>query len=255
VAADDGTTYQRTLRGRFVPSGRLAPAKPSAFESRLVDAAHPLPRAFMAASGVKSLLARGASAALKTGETVARLAEFPFLGEERRGDKLIAAIGPGVFLPRRTVAVAAPVPAPAGLKPKERWIDVNLTEQTLVAYEGAMPVFATVVSSGRPGFETPEGSFSIYAKHVTVTMDDTAAGAEAYSIEDVPWTMFFKDSIALHAAFWHDKFGRVHSHGCVNLAPADARRLFFWAGPTLPAGLHGIVATRQNPGTRVIVHK
>jgi lipoprotein-anchoring transpeptidase ErfK/SrfK len=109
------------------------------------------------------------------------------------------------------------------------------------------------VSTGKPGFETPQGVFRILAKHVSATMDGTAGSDETYSIEDVPWTMYFQGSYALHAAFWHDRFGNVRSHGCVNLAPADARWLFQWATPVLPGGWHGVVASHDNPGTWLVV--
>ena len=54
-------------------------------------------------------------------------------------------------------------------------------------------------------------------------MDDTESLTEAYSIEDVPWTMYFHESYALHAAFWHDHFGRPRSHGCINLSTDNAQ--------------------------------
>ncbi len=85
-------------------------------------------------------------------------------------------------------------------------------------------------------------------------MDDDGASDGTYRIEDVPWVMYFEKSLALHGAFWHSGFGRERSHGCVNLTPHDARHLFMWAGPNLPEGWHGVRATKENPGTRVIVH-
>jgi lipoprotein-anchoring transpeptidase ErfK/SrfK len=130
-------------------------------------------------------------------------------------------------------------------------VHVDLSSQTLVAYEGDRAVFATLVSSGREGFETPTGTIRIQSKHVSATMDDTASATEAYSIEDVPWTMYFEGSFALHAALWHDQFGRPRSHGCVNLAPADARWLFQWTGPVLPPGWHGVVASSRRQGSWV----
>jgi lipoprotein-anchoring transpeptidase ErfK/SrfK len=134
-----------------------------------------------------------------------------------------------------------------------RFIRVSLSQQTLVAYDGPEPVFATLVSTGKEGFETPQGLFRIQQKHVSATMDGLVGSDEAYSIEDVPWTMYFTGSIALHAAFWHDHFGEVHSHGCVNLAPADARWLFRFTTPVLPSGYHGVVAGHDNPGTWVAI--
>jgi lipoprotein-anchoring transpeptidase ErfK/SrfK len=137
---------------------------------------------------------------------------------------------------------------------RARYIAVQLSTQTLVAYDGPTPVFATLVSTGKPEHETPTGIYRIQQKHVSATMDAEATGADdAYSIEDVPWTMYFSRGLALHAAFWHEGFGRVHSHGCVNIAPLDARWLFEWTAPNLPVGFHGVFATRENPGTFVVI--
>jgi hypothetical protein len=154
-----------------------------------------------------------------------------------------------------------PGPPPPDLAPGEKWIDVNLATQTLVAFEGDKPVYATLISSGRHDDHDPAkdhrtqmGSFRIREKHVSATMDDDSASDGPYSIEDVPWIMYFNKSYALHGAFWHSAFGHERSHGCVNLNPHDAKEIFGWAGPTLPSGWHGVRATDANPGTRVIVH-
>jgi len=252
---EGGVAYQRTVRGRFIEADRLYPAKPSALQGVLLDGRTTLPLAFTVRGGVSLLVQQVDGGPLVADGKLGRYEHLPYLGELKRKGKRYARVGERSFVPWTAVTVVQAVPPPEDIRPGERWIDVNLTRQTLVAYEGEVPVFATLIASGREGFETPEGSFRIYGKHVTVTMDDPAAGEEAYSIEDVPWTQYFDEGYALHAAFWHDRFGRVRSHGCVNLSPADARRLFFWTGPHLPAGLHGIVATRDNPGTRVVIHK
>ena len=151
---------------------------------------------------------------------------------------------------------------PADLRPNEKWIDVDLTRQALVAFEGMRPVFATLISSGRRNpqdkekdFPTPTGSYRIREKHVTTTMDGDVASDGPYSIEDVPWVMYFQGSYALHAAFWHDAFGHMRSHGCVNMAPEDARTLFAWTDPPLPAGWHGAFSRDDASGTRIIVHE
>jgi hypothetical protein len=159
------------------------------------------------------------------------------------------------------VTTTKPGPPPADLAPDEKWIDVNLSAQTLVAFEGDKPVYATLVSTGRHDDKDPAkdhrtqmGSFRIREKHISATMDDDSASDGPYSIEDVPWIMYFNKSYALHGAFWHSAFGHERSHGCVNINPHDAKELFGWAGPTLPTGWHGVRATEANPGTRVIVH-
>jgi hypothetical protein len=150
-----------------------------------------------------------------------------------------------------------PNPAPDGLGEHERWIDVNLRRQTLVAFDGKTPVFATLVSSGRNEHETPTGSFRVREKHITATMDGDSeiASDGPYSIEDVPYIQYFYGGYALHGAFWHASFGHVKSHGCINLAPWDARALFSWTDPPLPAGWHGTFANKDSQGTRVIVHE
>jgi signal peptidase I len=154
-----------------------------------------------------------------------------------------------------------PGPPPADLASGEKWIDVNLSTQTLVAFEGDKAVYATLISSGRhddkdasKDHRTQMGSFRIREKHISATMDDDSASDGPYSIEDVPWIMYFNKSYALHGAFWHSAFGHERSHGCVNLNPHDAKEIFTWAGPALPTGWHGVRATDNNPGTRVIVH-
>ncbi|MBS2016207.1 MAG: L,D-transpeptidase [Deltaproteobacteria bacterium] len=167
----------------------------------------------------------------------------------------------GFWVRLMDLKVARPAP-PADLEPNEKWIDVDLTRQALVAFEGTKPVFATLISSGRrnPGdkehdFPTPTGTFHVREKHVTTTMDGDVAADGPYSIEDVPWVMYFQGSYALHGAFWHDAFGRVRSHGCVNMAPEDARTLFHWADPQLPTGWHGVFAKDDHAGTRIVIHE
>ncbi|MGH7293457.1 MAG: L,D-transpeptidase [Polyangiaceae bacterium] len=150
-----------------------------------------------------------------------------------------------------------PGPAPEKLGDHEKWIDVNLHRQTLVAFEGATPVYATIVSSGRNEHETVTGSFHIREKHIASTMDGDAdiAADGPYSIEDVPYIEYFSGGYALHGAFWHAEFGHVKSHGCVNLAPWDAKTIFGWTDPQLPEGWHAVMATKDRPGTRVVVHE
>ena len=156
--------------------------------------------------------------------------------------------------------VTNPGPPPRNLAPGEKWIDVNLGLESLVAFEGDKPVFATIISSGRhdddpaKDHRTRPGEFRVREKHISATMDNDTATDGPYSIEDVPWIMYFDGSTALHGAFWHSRFGHERSHGCVNMTPHDAHELFGWVGPKLPDGWHGVRATDANPGTRVIVH-
>ncbi len=143
-----------------------------------------------------------------------------------------------------------------------KWMDVNLEKQTLVAYEGTVPVFATLVSTGRIkredvaelNHETPTGVFRISSKHLTHTMDGDNAFDGPYSVDDVPYVMYFQLAYALHSAFWHGRFGRPKSHGCVNLAPQDARYIYSWSGPHVPQGWHVGYPTDENKGSLLYIH-
>jgi lipoprotein-anchoring transpeptidase ErfK/SrfK len=76
---------------------------------------------------------------------------------------------------------------------------------------------------------------------------------ENYAIQAVPWVMYFQKGYGLHGTFWHHAFGRVQSHGCVNLSPADAERLFDFASPHLPSGWTAALPTVYEQGSFVRV--
>jgi lipoprotein-anchoring transpeptidase ErfK/SrfK len=92
-------------------------------------------------------------------------------------------------------------------------------------------VYATLTSTGVPGFWTRPGLFQIFEKTETTPMSGAfeADASDYYYLEDVPWTMYFDEARALHGAYWHTKFGYEQSHGCVNLSAGDSRWLFDWA--------------------------
>ncbi|MFZ0544162.1 MAG: L,D-transpeptidase family protein [Candidatus Promineifilaceae bacterium] len=117
---------------------------------------------------------------------------------------------------------------PVGLLPSERWIDVTLSTQTLVAYEGDTPVFNTLISSGLPGHETVIGQFRIWLRYPSQTMDGTRLGYDYY-LEGVPYVQYFYEDYALHGTYWHSNFGHPMSHGCVNLSTPDAEWLYNFA--------------------------
>jgi hypothetical protein len=150
-------------------------------------------------------------------------------------------------------------PPPAEALPGERWLDVDLAKQTLVAYVGDQAKFATLISSGRgakgSATATPPGVHRIWVKLATSDMDnvDDASAEQNYAIEAVPWVMFFHHGVGLHGTFWHRRFGEVKSHGCVNLSPVDAERLFYWTSPRLLPGWSAVLPTPHELGTLVRV--
>ncbi|HEX6273786.1 MAG TPA: L,D-transpeptidase family protein [Polyangiaceae bacterium] len=137
------------------------------------------------------------------------------------------------------------------------WIHVAIGAQTLVAYVGKEPVFATLVSTGSDGLAdpaesraTPRGEFLVHTKHLTATMSGDEVGDE-FDLRDVPYVQYWSGGYAFHAAYWHDAFGVPRSHGCVNLSPLDARWLFHFTEPSVPRGWHGAFSLRD--GTLVSI--
>ena len=123
------------------------------------------------------------------------------------------------------VASATPTPLPtthigAGF----RWIDVDLTHQRLVAYEGQTPVRSVTVSTGLPRTPTVTGRFKIYVKYRSAPMS-----GPGYYLPNVPYVMYFYRGYGLHGTYWHNNFGRPMSHGCVNLPTPQAEWLYNWA--------------------------
>lgn len=106
----------------------------------------------------------------------------------------------------------------------KRWIQVDLSEQRLITWEGNKPVFGVIVSTGKKDTPTPTGVFNIYTK-----LEKTRMKGEDYDIEDVPHTMYYQGSYGIHGAFWHKSFGTPVSRGCVNVAPNHAKKIFNWA--------------------------
>ncbi|NUQ78286.1 MAG: L,D-transpeptidase family protein [Polyangiaceae bacterium] len=274
----------------------------------------------------------------------------------------------------------APSTWPEDAEKGKKWIEISITNQTLVMWEGKRPIYATLVSTGQAGLDDPKkttatvrGTFKIRNKHITATMDSNESssvggranttalvssepegdrpaprsggkdsdkkaadkgGAKAasskkttntkatntkntktnttkgssksagsnkgsnkakpasntkpagkpasssdaapvipkkgdgvygvtrrrgegtYQLRDVPYIQYFESGYALHAAYWHDVFGTPRSHGCVNLSPVDAHRLFLWTDPPIPDGWHAInTGEEMGEGTTVIIHE
>ncbi len=137
-------------------------------------------------------------------------------------------VGPGQWLEQRKVARVLPVSRPEGST--DKWVSVNLFEQVLTAYEGDRLVFATLISSGLPNFQTNVGTFKVWHRADATPMSGAMGSPAAYSLPAVPYVMFFDDEISLHGTYWHDGFGFKHSHGCVNMSITDAHWIYDWSG-------------------------
>ncbi|MBI5465008.1 L,D-transpeptidase [Candidatus Gottesmanbacteria bacterium] len=138
-------------------------------------------------------------------------------------------------------------------------IEVDLTHQHLYAFEGDNVVMDFPVSSGK-WYPTPTGTFRIWVKlRATRMAGGNPAIGTYYNLPNVPWTMFYyNDQISkergfsLHGAYWHNNFGHPMSHGCVNIAPDNAKRLYDWAEPATSG--FSTSATKDEPGTLVTVY-
>ncbi|OGM76427.1 hypothetical protein A2188_03095 [Candidatus Woesebacteria bacterium RIFOXYA1_FULL_43_9] len=141
-----------------------------------------------------------------------------------------------------------------------KWIEVDLSDQKVYAWDGNNLFLSSLVSTGLPWWPTPTGQFDIWIK-LRATRMEGGEGKYYYNLPNVPYTMFFYNDevpkyrgFSLHGAYWHNDFGKVHSHGCVNLPIPVAEQLYYWANPILSEGKNLVYASPENTGTRVVIH-
>ncbi len=114
-----------------------------------------------------------------------------------------------------------------------RYIDVNLSEQTLYAFEGGTQVKSFLVSTGKRGYETPTGEFNVYAKTSSQLMD-----GPDYYLPNVPWISWISGDYSIHGTYWHSNFGTPMSHGCINASTPDAEWVYNWVDIGTPVFIH-----------------
>ena len=106
----------------------------------------------------------------------------------------------------------------------ERWIEVNLSEQRVYAWEGDVLMNSFIVSTGTWQTPTVTGTFSIWNKTPIQAMS-----GPGYYLPNVPYVMYFYKDYGFHGTYWHNNFGTPMSHGCVNLTIPDSEWLYNWA--------------------------
>ena len=159
-----------------------------------------------------------------------------------------------LWLEQRRVALIKKAERPEQIPPDSKWIDINLYEQTITAYEGDNMVYVSLISSGLPGFETEQGLFRIWAKVRFAKMGGGKPGKDFYWLEDVPYHMYFFQGFAIHGAYWHNNFGVKQSHGCVNISCLDAAWFFNWTLPEAPAD-KWVINRKGKDNTWVWIHE
>jgi lipoprotein-anchoring transpeptidase ErfK/SrfK len=167
----------------------------------------------------------------KTGDTLYRFTVVQIYDAQTVDNRVWYEVGPDEWIEQTSIAKVDPDPTvPEGVQ-DNRWISINLFEQTLAVYDRGELVFATMTATGLPGWWTQPGVFQVYKKLATDTMSGSFAAdrSDYYYLQDVPWVMYFDKARALHGAYWHNGYGYPRSHGCVNLSPFDAHWLYNWA--------------------------
>ena len=260
VSVDDLVEYEgqhwyQINAEEFVPADALAIASPSHFQGIYLSEQPQHAFAWINRGVQPSVAPQGALNAKV--EPFQRYQLVTIFAEEFRSDEIWYLVGPDQWIEQTNVARADVDPPPEGVPENAKWIEVDLFEQTIAAYEGERMLYATLISSGRTATATPPGLYSLWSKVRVGKMSnpDVEDGhVSYYYLEDVPWTMYFNEGYSIHAAYWHDAFGFTRSHGCVNLAPRDARWFFTWADPMMPTDTKRLYIGQGMLNTWVWVH-
>jgi L,D-transpeptidase catalytic domain len=269
----DGRTWVVTSDQMYMPKDRLKLYPRSEFQGVWLKEGRSLPLAFFRKTARPRYTKRPDGGFEATGASFARLARVGLTGrsEGEGEDRFVETQEPGVWVRANEAVVIeaakrSPLEGenPEGAPPR-KWIEVSVLGGWLVAYEELTPVFATLISPGRGGVprkgippietaSTPTGRFRVDGKFVTATMVSSTNEKIVHS--DVQFVQNFHGAHSLHAAYWHDDWGEPKSGGCVNLSPLDAKEMYAWTDPPVPAGWHGLRATPDaGRSTVVIVHR
>jgi lipoprotein-anchoring transpeptidase ErfK/SrfK len=181
-------------------------------------------------------------------------------GDYEKGADMALYEGQEVGIPNEIAATKTNPNVLGTTDPNNKWIEVDLSEQKVRAWDGNTLFLESLVSTGLPYFPTPKGEFRIWSKFRYTRMTG-GEGRYYYNLPNVPFVMFFQSDqvpgyrgYSLHGTYWHHDFGKVHSHGCVNLPTPIAEKLYYWTTPVIPAGKNSVFADKDNPGTRIVIH-
>ncbi|HSC89165.1 MAG TPA: L,D-transpeptidase, partial [Polyangiaceae bacterium] len=325
--ADFERRFGVTVDLRLIPTSKVKPDGASPFHGIEIPPDFHFPFAFVLKRDVTLFKLIADKDEARPAEPAPRRALVPLSGNARikAGRRYYQTLGDKTrWLSDQDIGIVhQPDVWPDAANQGEKWIDISIGQQTLVLYEGKVPRYATLISSGRDRFgdpkkdhTTPLGDFRLQSKHVAAAMDSnenstvsggqrSAApeldeegratverlkkaraagqklsaederrwknvekgrhpeygvtrrrGSTTFELRDVPWIQYFSAGFALHGAYWHDVFGLPRSHGCVNLAPIDARLVFEWTDPPVPSGWHGVnIGEDMGKGTAIHIRR
>ena len=256
TAPDESHEPQRLglrMDGQFVRADDLEPALGSTFRGITLESKQDLSLGFVVRRGVRLFSLEG-DVPEKKGE-LAYHDSMRLSGRFRTtdGEKFYER-SDGAWVHHKDITlVQARGELPEFATGNQKWIDISVITGTLVAYEGNVPVFATLVSVGRDRLGDPEttastarGTFRVVEKHIT----RRARPSEELALEDAPWAMKLESGQWLTASPRHDRFGIEHTDGDIEVSPADGAYLFAWATPNVPSGWHGVAV---DPATETLV--
>lgn len=275
VFEHEGRRWLLSADGTVVPADRTRPFKESSFQGVELDDKTQLPLGWFREGPVAQYRKEG-DKLVPVGEHWQRLGHVRLdpAVEPRSQDRetYLATLERGargtLWVRERDVSRAEMrEKLPWGITNQDKWLWMSITKGTLVAYEGERPVFSTLVSPGVGGVPvkgrdpvkystTPMGIYRITYKHRAATMSPEQGEDRSFWIADVPYTQYFDAPFALHVAYWHDRFGKGMSAGCVNLSPRDGKRLFGFTDPAVPEDWNGAAAGGANgKGTFVVIER
>lgn len=253
-----------TATGRFVPIDRLEPVLGSTFHGKLLKKLDDLPVAFTIRAGVDGYELGKNATAKRIDEEYAARERIDLTGRYRTVNKQRYWFTKSGHWMRHKdlIVVLNRTKFPDFATGDQKWIDISLANQTLVAWEGRKPILATLISSGRDrlgdpneGPSTIQGVFNLRDKAILRDVDGKEVGLK-YELFDAPWVMSFADGFALTGCTWHNRFGEALGHHDVALSPVDAHFLWKWSSPAVPEGWNSVkLASDSEDGTIVYVHK
>lgn len=247
-----------TPDGTIVPVDRLKPALGSTWHGIDLDKTG-LPVAFVHKNGVHTWALKKGDAN-KLDDELERRTPVPLTGKFRTIDGIrFEEAEEGYWLRAQDLTVVVRRSKfPDFAKGTQKWLDVSLANQTITAYEGKKPLYATLISSGREvlgdpqqAAATPRGTFRVRSKHITAPIDPREV--PSFEVTDAPWVLALDGDFALTGTYWGD-VGEAQGFHNVTLTPIDARRLWTWADPQLPEGWHAAHAAHDPTQTGTLVH-
>lgn len=252
----EGEVWVLSTNMTIVPAKGLLRFRRSTFQGVELSADVKLPIAWARKQARPKYVLRG-EVLEKTGDIWPARSWVGLSGAERKqgGERFLETTTSGVYVAASDVRVAEQRKKPPWeikYSPNRKWVHAQVRRGTLTLYEGARPVFTTLMSTGKDG-STPYGRYWIESKHHVTTLTNEMGEPRKAWVADVPWTQYFKRPYAIHAAYWHEDFGEIKSAGCVNLSPTDAKRVFDWTEPTFVPEWGTVQGYGMGHGTFILV--